>query len=177
MLEILKKLFGAISGGKGATPENFSSSNSSASTSSSARRRELASLKLHDAKSLPLVDGAFTLVWSIQHDREFEDILLYEFTTHGGILIARELATFADFERAMQLVSMLHEKYGKQWTEFCLAPGVAVYIGGNDNAGWSHFMKHVSELGFDLIKQENDTKRDVASRELLMPETTFRLRQ
>ncbi len=160
MLENLKKIFGGILGGKTAAQIK-----SSALIDSSARRNELKSRKLQGSESLPTIDGTLALIWSIQHDPEFEDILLYEFTTTGGTIVARELAAFADFDRARQLASMLRDKYGKQLTEFCLAPGVGVYIGGNDNAGWAHFVKHASELGFDLIEQDRDlVKRDGQSR-------------
>ncbi len=169
-LEFFKSLFAKLFG----TPVSVKDSNAS----KLAREEQLERMKLLSTSSLTVVDRPFKLVWSISHDEEFEDLILFEFAIDGEKIIHRELATFADCERAVQLASMLREKYGKNLTEICLGPGVGVYIGGNDNSGWPRFVRHLTDFGFDLVEQENDlVKRDGASRELLVPETTFRLRQ
>ncbi|CAN5605617.1 hypothetical protein BH10CYA1_BH10CYA1_11910 [soil metagenome] len=165
MLEILKKILGRTLGGKTAVPTN-----------SSIKRDALRASKLRDSQSLPDVDGPFNLLWSIEHDLEFEDILLFKFTTDGGILLNRELATFEDSLRAQELVSLLRTKYGTQLEEICLAPGVGIYVGGCNTSGFESFIKHVCQQGYERVDGDMEfSKRDGATREIFVPETVFRL--
>lgn len=167
MLEILRKILGGIWSGK-----------TSAATNSSTRRAELESLKLQDSQALPDLDQPFNLVWSIRRDEELEDILLYEFTTDGGTLLTRELAHFEDSYRAKNLVSLLRAKYGNQMREIYLAPGVGIYIGGCNTSGWESFIDFVCSHGYERVHSDIEfAKRDGATREILVPETIFKLRQ
>ena len=165
MLEILKNFFGRILTGTTA-----------GSITSSSRRDALKASQLRHPESLPDVDGPFNLLWSIEHDQEFEDILFYEFTTDGGILLNRELATFADSHRAEELVSLLLTKYGNQLQEICLAPGVGIYVGGCSTSGFEDFINYVCNQGYERVRQDLEfAKRDGATREIFVPETVFRL--
>lgn len=133
--------------------------------------------RLDDASALPDVCCPFKLVWSIVRDEHDERILYFEFETDGGVPLHREVARFEDWARAKQLVALFKEKYEEKLSEIYLAPGVGIYVGGDDNAGWANFIDFVGEQGYERVMQDIEyVKRDGATREILVPETTFRLR-
>lgn len=133
--------------------------------------------RLGDPTELPDVCCPFKLVWSIARDETDERILYFEFETDGGVHLYRELARFEDWSRAKQLVALFRTKYEEKLSEIYLAPGVGIYVGGDDSAGWANFVDFVSEQGYERIMQDiENVKRDGATREILVPETIFRLR-
>jgi len=139
------------------------------------KQDELRGLKLLDCNELRDVDAPFNLLWSIVHDDDFEEFILFDFSTDGGILLHRELATFEDATRAMELVTLLKTKYGNKLRDICLAPGVSVYIGERPSSGFNRFISHVCALGYELVEPELEfTKRDSATKEILAPEVNFR---
>lgn len=133
--------------------------------------------RLCDAAQLPDLCCPFKLVWSIVRDENDERLLYFEFETEGGLHLYREPARFEDWLRAEQLVALFKAKYEEKLSEIYLAPGVGIYVGGDDNTGWANFVDFVTEQGYERVMPDIEyVKRDGATREILVPETTFRLR-
>ena len=133
--------------------------------------------RLKDPTELPDVCCPFKLVWSIARDENDQRILYFEFETDGGVHLYREVARFEDWSRAKQLVALFIAKYEEKLSEIYLAPGVGIYVGGDDNAGWANFIDFVTEQGYERVMQDVEyVKRDGATREILAPETIFRIR-
>jgi len=76
------------------------------------RREQLELLALQNTSTLPSIESPFNLIWTIAHDEDFDEILLFEFRSENGILLHRELASFEDYLRAKELTSLLNSKYG-----------------------------------------------------------------
>ncbi|HEY9733070.1 MAG TPA: hypothetical protein V6C89_14225 [Drouetiella sp.] len=163
MLHLLKTFFSKTLAGRGRSPD---------SARVLARREELISLSLKGFDGLPAVDEPFKLSWSIAHDTDFEEILLYEFTTSSGECLHRELASFGDRSRAQLLIDWMLAKYATRILQIRLAPGVGVYASGNNSSSFDALLKHLCAQGFTC--QQNDLtllKRDGATREIFEPET------
>lgn len=163
MLQFLKNFFSNTLAGRGRNPD---------SARITPRREELASLTLQEPGGLPNVDEPFKFNWCIAHDTEFEEILLYEFTTDSGSCLHRELATFGDLSRAQLLIDWIVAKYGSRILQIRMAPGVGVYASGNDSAAFEALLKHICGQGFTRLQTDVTlVKRDGATRELFEPET------
>lgn len=138
------------------------------------RRQALESLALLGPERLPDVEAPFKLSWSIAHDEDFEEILLYEFTTDGGILLHRELATFGDKVRANNLIDYMLAKYGSRIVQICVGPGVGVYASGNNNSVFEVLVNQICARGFERLQSDSEfVKRDGATREIFEPETVL----
>lgn len=134
--------------------------------------------RIVDASSLRDVSGSLNLKWSISRDSNDESVLYFELTPGDGTILHREKAVYGDLMRAEQLLSMLHEKYRERLLELYLAPGVGVYIVGDDDSGWNKFVQHVQICGYERVVPELESvKRDGATREIFVSDTVFRLKK
>jgi hypothetical protein len=134
--------------------------------------------RIVDASSLRDVSGSFNLKWSISRDSNDESVLYFELTPGDGTILHREQAVYGDLMRAEKLVSMLHEKYRERLLELYLAPGVGVYIVGDDDSDWNKFVQHVQNCGYEHVVPELESvKRDGATREIFVSDTVFRLKK